>query len=182
MSRNVILYISVSLDGFIADQNGNVDWIEGEDKNYIGDYGYADFIRNIDTVIMGYNTYRQITEILSPNEWVYKGLKSYVFTSKEYKDTDDIKFINEDIVSFLEIHKKNDGKDIWICGGADITNQCIKCDVIDEYHITTVPVILGKGIRLFNEDNPLIKLVLKSTKQENGLVENVYIRKRCCYE
>lgn len=78
--RKVILYIAVSIDGFIADSLGNVDWIRGHNDNYDGDYGYAEFIKGMDTVILGYNTYRQIVEELSPDEWVYDGLESYVFT------------------------------------------------------------------------------------------------------
>lgn len=177
MNRTVVLYISVSLDGFIADNNAGVEWIEGQDENYNSDYGYDNFIRNIDTVILGYNTYRQITEELSPDEWVYKGLISYVFTSKKYKDTNEIKFVNEDITLFIEALKEQHGKDIWICGGADIANQCMKSNIIDEYHITTIPVILGKGIRLFEDDNPQIKLRLKELKQENGLIESVYVKR-----
>lgn len=47
--RKVILYISTSIDGFIADKLGNVDWIKGQDDRYESDYGYDDFIKNIDT-------------------------------------------------------------------------------------------------------------------------------------
>ena len=60
MKRKVILYISQSLDGFIADSKGNVDWILGNNENYDSDYGYETFIKDIDTVILGANTYKQI--------------------------------------------------------------------------------------------------------------------------
>lgn len=75
MKRKVILYISQSLDGFIADSKGNVDWILGNNKEYLSDYGYETFIKDIDTVILGYNTYSQIINELSPDNWVYKDLK-----------------------------------------------------------------------------------------------------------
>ena len=64
MKRKVILYISQSLDGFIADSNRSVNWISGKDKEYDSDYGYEDFIKNIDTVILGANTYKQIKDEL----------------------------------------------------------------------------------------------------------------------
>lgn len=53
MKRKVVLYISQSLDGFIADSKGNVDWILGNNENYDSDYGYENFIKDIDTVILG---------------------------------------------------------------------------------------------------------------------------------
>lgn len=176
-NRKTILYISMSLDGFIADQYHQVSWIEGEDKNHNGDYGYSEFIKTIDTVILGNRTYRQIITELSPNEWVYQDFTSYVFTNEKVKDTANIKFVRENIKTLIEKLKKQEGKDIWICGGSDIVNQCIKNNLIDEYRITIVPIILGKGLRLFNNDHSLIKLKWKAVKQENGLLECIYVKK-----
>ncbi len=51
--RKVILYIAVSLDGYIADARGGVDWLGGQSADYTGDYGYEDFTAQVDTVIMG---------------------------------------------------------------------------------------------------------------------------------
>ena len=174
MKRKIILYISQSLDGFIADNNGSVDWILGNDKNYNSDYGYENFIKNIDTVILGYNTYKQIREVLSPNEWVYNNLQSYILTSKKMKDTNNIKYVNKNVKDLIDKLQQEEGKDIWICGGANVVNQCIKENLIDEYHITTVPIILGCGIRLFESNNKKIELELKETKNENGLIACIY--------
>ena len=80
--RKVILYIAMSLDGYIADQNGNVDWLNeyDSDEDVEGTDSYSLFLDKVDTVIIGYNTYHQIVTELSPEQWVYKGLKSYVIT------------------------------------------------------------------------------------------------------
>ncbi len=177
MNRKVILYISTSVDGFIADKLGSVNWINGQEENYESDYGYNNFIKNIDTVILGYNTYKQVVEELSPNEWVYNGLQSYVFTEKNMKDAEDIKFVNEDITTFIKKMKNTKGKNIWICGGANIANQLVKANLIDEYHITTIPVILGSGIRLFQKDNVYIRLKLEESKEENGIITNIYSKR-----
>lgn len=177
MKRKVILYISQSLDGFIADSKGNVDWILGNNKEYVSDYGYENFIKDVDTVILGYNTYSQIKYKLSPDNWVYENLKSYVLTSKEIKDTSNIKYVNMNIKELINKLQKEKGKNIWICGGANLVNQCVKEDLIDEYQITTVPVILGNGIRLFEKNNKNIKLELKDTKQENGLIIGIYAKR-----
>ena len=174
MKRKVILYISQSLDGFIANSKRNVDWILGNDVEYVSDYGYENFIREIDTVILGYNTYIQIKNDLSPSNWVYEDLKSYVLTSKKIKDTSNIKYVNMNIKELINRLQQEKGKNIWICGGANIVNQCVKEDLIDEYQITTVPVILGNGTRLFEKNNKRIKLELKDTKEENGLIIGIY--------
>ena len=70
-----------------------------------------------------------------------------------------------------------DGKNIWICGGANIANQLVKANLIDEYHITTIPVILGSGIRLFQKDNVYIRLKLEESKEENGIITNIYSKR-----
>lgn len=175
--RKIILYISVSVDGFIADKSGGVNWLKGQDENYESDYGYDSFVKNIDTVIFGYNTYRQVIEELSPDEWVYNDLQSYVFTRREMKDTENIHFVNEDIIEFIKKLKNEEGKDIWICGGANIVNQLVKVNLIDEYHLTTIPIILGSGIRLFQKDNIDIQLKLETSKVENGIITNIYSKR-----
>lgn len=178
MSRKVILYIAVSIDGYIADKDGNVSWLNGEDESYQGDYGYQEFINNVDTVIMGKITYRQIITELSPNEWPYKNLKSYVFTHKYIKDNENITFLSCNIVSFIKDLKKKEGKNIWICGGSNIVNQLIKQNLIDEYYLSMIPVVLGEGIPLFLNHNPYLRLHLKQTNTINGILNIIYTNRR----
>lgn len=64
--RKVSLYIAMSLDGYIADRNGSVDWLNGQDGDTENIDTYSTFIKDMDTVIMGWNTYHQITTELSP--------------------------------------------------------------------------------------------------------------------
>ena len=73
MERKVILYLAMSLDGFIADKNGGVGWMDlaNNGEAFEGDYGYAAFSAEVDTVLMGMTTYRQITQELSPGAWPY---------------------------------------------------------------------------------------------------------------
>ena len=177
MKRKVILYISQSLDGFIADSKGSVDWILGNNEDYDSDYGYETFIKDIDTVIIGANTYKQIKNELSPDKWVYEDLQSYVLTNEKIEDTTNIKYVNMNIKELINELQQENGKNIWICGGANLVNQCVTEDLIDEYQITTVPVILGNGIRLFEKNNKNIKLELKDTKEENGLILGIYSKR-----
>lgn len=80
------------------------------------------------------------------------------------------------IEELIERLKQEKGKNIWICVGANLVNQCLKNDLIDEYQITTVPVILGNGTRLFEKNGKKIKLELKEIKEENGLVIGRYTK------
>ncbi len=175
MDRKVVLYIAISLDGFIADINGGIDWLGGQDNSYNGDYGYSNFIKNIDTVIMGMNTYKQIVKKLSPDKWPYSDIKSYVFTSKKMINSENIIFVDQDIKSFILDLKNKKGLDIWINGGANIANQLIKNDMIDEYNLSIMPIILGQGIPLFNIVYK--KLKLDKYSEENGVLNIVYSRR-----
>ena len=65
--RNIILYIAMSLDGYIADENGGVDWLSGQDPEDKSESSYPEFVQSIDTVIMGWETYHQVITELSPH-------------------------------------------------------------------------------------------------------------------
>ena len=108
---------------------------------------------------------------------MYEDLKSYVLTNEAIEDSTNIKYIKTNIKNLIDTLQQENGKDIWICGGANLIDQCIKENLIDEYQITTIPIILGGGIRLFEEGNKEIKLKLKDIKEENGLIIANYIRR-----
>ena len=176
--RNVILYIAMSLDGFIADQDGGVGWLEDESPDIQENENYSKFIKTVDTVIMGHTTYRQIISELSKDRWPYEGMETYVLTHRQSEPKLGVHFVNGEITDLLEELKSRKGKDIWICGGADIVNQLILKDEIDTYHITLIPCILGSGIKLFQENNPATSLKLRSTDQYDGLVDLIYESRR----
>ncbi len=170
--RKVILYIAMSIDGYICDEHGGVDWLVGHDKDN-QDSTYDTFIQNIDTICMGYTTYHQIIHELSPDVWPYFEQHTYVLTHHQNENTKNISFV-DDIHSLLLDLKSKDGKDIWICGGASLVKQCI--DDIDEFHISIIPTILSRGTSLFQFDKQ-ISLYLMETSENNGIVELKYKRK-----
>jgi len=110
--RKVVLFIAMSLDGYIADCDGNVDWLNGQEKHMENMDTYSIFVKDIDTVIMGWKTYHQIVTELSPEEWVYNDLASYVITHNEYTSTDKIKFTHEKPCDLINKLKQEKGKDI----------------------------------------------------------------------
>ena len=173
--KKVVLYIAMSLDGYIADKEGKVDWLKGQNGNEDMIDTYSDFIKEVDTVVMGWNTYRQIITELSPNQWVYSDLTTYVITHRQLPPTENIKFIQENPCDLVKRLKQEQGKKIWICGGAKIVQALLKEKLIDEYTISVIPTILGAGIRLFGETVKEIELKLLSTFTYNGIVELIYV-------
>lgn len=175
--RKVILFIAMSLDGYIADRYGKVDWLAGQDRQKDTVDTFEEFVKNIDTVIMGWKTYHQIITELSPEHWVYPNLKSYVVTHQQVTSTQKIIFTSEkpqDIVSKL---KQKQGKDIWICGGSQMIHPLLKSQLIDEYYITAIPILLGSGIRLFQSEYYSVPLKLIHYRENNGMMELVYVHR-----
>ncbi|MDE6167353.1 MAG: dihydrofolate reductase family protein [Acetatifactor sp.] len=175
--RRVILFIAMSLDGYIADSEGKVGWLggQGNDEEMIDTY--SEFVANVDTVVMGWNTYDQIITELSPKEWVYSGLESYVVTHRDCPSTELVRFTGEEPCSLIRKLKKEAGKGIWICGGADIVRQLMTEDLIDMYYVSVIPMLLGKGIRLFGGSGKEIPLRLVKTQSYDGITDLVYERR-----
>ena len=175
--RKIVLFIAMSLDGYIADSNGGVGWLGGEraEENDMG--SYEEFIKDIDTVIMGAATYRQIVMELSPDEWMYPDFTSYIITHHPEQSSDQIRFTTENAAQLVSRLRAEPGKDIWICGGASIVRQLVQSGLIDKYTINVMPTILGGGIRLFDTAQQEIKLKLIQTKSYNGITDLVYERR-----
>lgn len=175
--RKVVLFIAMSLDGYIADANGGIEWLGGQSPDANDMTTYEKFILTVDTVIMGGNTYRQLTTELSPDKWIYSDLISYIVTHSPKQSTHNIHFTTENPCQLVKRLKAETGKDIWICGGASIVQQLIQEDVIDQYYINVIPTILGNGIRLFDKAQKEIKLKLIKTYSYNGITDLVYERR-----
>lgn len=175
--RRVVLFIAMSLDGYIADEKGNVDWLMGQEPGKDDMESYDEFIKDISTVVMGWNTYHQLITELSPDKWIYSGLKSYVLTHRNLPEEEEIEFADEDVCKLVQKLKETSPKDIWICGGAAVVQPLIKENLVDQYYISVIPTILGGGVRLFEGGCSEIKLRLVDTKRYNGIVDLVYERR-----
>lgn len=73
--------------------------------------------------------------------------------------------------------KEEDGKGIWICGGAEVVRRLVEEDLIDCYYLTVIPVLLGSGIRLFENNFNEIKLRLVKSQSYNGMTDLVYVKR-----
>lgn len=175
--RKISLFIAMSLDGYIADSKGGVDWLKGQGNDNENIDTYSEFVKNIDTILMGMNTYHKIVTELSPKEWVYNDFTTYVITHNEHTSSEKIRFVNISPVDLVNRLKEENGKDIWICGGANLIRQLVNENLIDCYYITVIPTLLGSGIRLFENGKHEIKLRLLRTQSYNGMTDLIYIRR-----
>ncbi|HEX2969973.1 MAG TPA: dihydrofolate reductase family protein [Bacteroidales bacterium] len=171
--RKVILFIAASSDGYIATQDEDLSFLEivqseGED------YGYEEFIRNVDTVIMGRKTYDWIMKEVK--EYPHPDMDSYIITRTPRHDNGRIKFYTgnlKDLIRHLKLNEQ--GKNIFIDGGAEIIDVLLKENLIDEFIISIVPILLGDGIRLFKDGRPELRLHLLHSKcYGTGLVQLHY--------
>lgn len=175
--KKVSLFIAMSLDGYIADSKGGVSWLTGQGDDSENIDSYSEFVKDIDTILMGRNTYHQLITELSPDVWVYDDFITYVITHEENVSSDKIIFANENPGDLIKKLKEQGGKGIWVCGGADIVQQFVNENLIDIYYITVIPTILGSGIRLFENGKNEIKLKLLHTQNYNGMIDLIYTRR-----
>lgn len=176
--RSVELFIAMSLDGYIADANGGVDWLSSrEAAEADGEDAYAQFIKDVDTVVMGWKTYHQIVTELSPEQWVYDDLTSYVVTHRKEASTENILFTGEDPCTLIRRLTREAGKTIWICGGASIVRPLLRENLIDRFSISVIPTILGGGVRLFEEVGKEVKLRFVKSESSGGILTLTYERR-----
>lgn len=143
----IVLYIATSQDGFIADENGTVDWLpQTVDETGGQDYGYQEFYDSVDALAIGRKTYEQI---LGFGDWPYPGKHSYIFTRKPMKSSNkEIEFVSDDIQGFIQDMEKKNIRKLWIVGGSELIEAFYDQGRIDEFIITVFPPILKKGIPL----------------------------------
>ena len=164
----LILYIASSLDGYIASTAGEVDWLFTDQ-----DYGYTDFLASIDRLLIGRVTYEQI---LTFGNYPYSGNQGFVFSRTIQRDRDEnVNFVAGDLVSFVKDLKLQNGKDIWLVGGAAIAKTCLENNLVDKFILSIHPIILGEGIALFPPPLPTLSLKLEHCQTfDSGLVQLTY--------
>ncbi len=168
------LYISMSLDGFIATSNHDLSWLdivaqEGED------YGYAAFTQNIQAYIVGRKTYEVVLGLTGGVFPQAQQYDCYVLTRQDLKGEDGVQLYDGDLAALVG-RLKQEGKNIYCDGGGGVVQALMQLNLIEEYIISIIPMILGDGIRLFRGGLAERKrLELLNTKTfETGLVQLHY--------
>lgn len=160
MTMKCSVFIATSVDGFIAKQDGSVDWLHsaGNQAVDMGDHanmGMAEYLATIDCMIMGRKCMEVISSFnLTPEQWPYGDIKIYALSNSLYEAPDNLKDKVEmysgninDLIARLEL----DGfKHAYIDGGATI-QAFLNLKLINEMTITRAPILLGEGIPLFGK-------------------------------
>ncbi|MEO6282605.1 MAG: dihydrofolate reductase family protein [Dyadobacter sp.] len=175
MSKKVILYIAASLDGYIATNDDDLGFLSIVEQPG-QDYGYGKFIETIDTVIIGRKTYDKVLSM--GFDYPHADKKSYIVTRSAKPDIGNIQFFTGDLKELVTDLKQQEGKDIFVDGGAEVVNLLMQHDLFDDFIVSLIPTFLGDGIRLFKGGRPAQNLEFISSESfESGLVQLHYKRK-----
>ncbi|MGD8171243.1 dihydrofolate reductase family protein [Vibrio sp. TRT 21S02] len=174
-----IVYIAISLDGYIAGENNQMDWLHDVPNPDGSDFGFADFMDTVDALIMGRNTFEMVLSfgVAWPyNKPVFVLTNTLKTVPEGYEDK--VFLINGELKTVVDRLNQQGYQSLYIDGGKTV-QSFLKEDLIDEMIITTIPTILGKGIPLFSElAAPLKFKHVHAERLADHLVKNHYIRLR----
>lgn len=171
------VFIATSLDGYIADKEGSIDWLHSIPNPNLDDMGYKDFMQSVDALVMGRTTFETVCgfEI----DWPYQK-PVFVLSNKlreipnQYKNKAFL--INGKLKNIIEEINQKGFQSLYVDGGATI-QSFLKEDLIDEMIITKIPILLGGGTPLFGELNsPLSFKCTKSKIYLDQVVQNHFVR------
>jgi len=134
-------------------------------------------VSSVDTVIMGRKAYDDSGELTINSIEGFSEKRLIITTSRSLEASEGIEVYNGDINALLKRLKEEEGKDIWLFGGAGSIDPIIKADMVDEYIIGIIPVILGNGRPLFLGNNPMIELHLDSLMLNDGVTMLKYSKR-----
>jgi dihydrofolate reductase len=159
--QKLIYHVATTLDGFIAHPDHTIDGFVGEGE-HVKDY--LDSLHNdYDVVLMGRKTYEFGFQfgVTNPYPW----LRQYVLSrSMESSPDENVRLVSENIVDFVQGLKQEDGKGIYLCGGAELAASLFEAGFVDEILLKLNPVVFGTGIPLFSRQIPQTGLILKDSK------------------
>jgi dihydrofolate reductase len=171
-NRKVIIYLATSLDGFIAGENDDISWLSTVDRPG-EDYGFTDFYKTVDTVVMGRRTYDKARTFKGP--FPHRSKKCYVVSRQKSGSDENVTFFNGNPGELIQQLKEQKGKNIFCDGGAEIIHELLQQNLVDRYIVSVIPILVGSGIALFKSGRPQQHLQLtRSTTFPSGLVQLWY--------
>lgn len=165
----VFFYGCITMDGYLADKNNNLDWLY--QTGTIEETGYDCFYKKMDITIMGKKTFNEI-ENIEDIASVYGTTKNYVFTHAESLSVKEFIPVNCDVVEFVKKIEKDNN--IWVIGGNTILAPLLDNNVVDKLIIQIAPVLLGNGIRLFSQKEVLKRFYLEEVKKYGQFAELIF--------
>ncbi len=175
----VTLHMVSSLDGFIARKDNSVSWLDTSGRIYepgvsISEEEAAAFVKTIDCYVLGSRTYEHALEL----GWPYGDTPTVVVTGRKLPSTrKSVEFYSGDLKTLLDERLAARYRNIWLVGGAMLSQRFLELGLIDEIMLTIAPVLLGDGLRLFGGSLTEEQWDLKNVvAYKNGFVELSYSR------
>ncbi len=173
----VTLHVVASLDGFIANKDNTVSWMDSPDDVYekgITDAEAAASMEPIGCFVLGSRTYEHALEL----GWPYGETPTVVLTSRELPSTrNTVEFYSGDLKRLVDDVLAPRYGNIWMVGGAVAGQSFLRLDLVDEIRLMIAPVLLGEGLRLFSDSGSETRWRLKNVAGfKNGYVGLVYER------
>jgi len=173
--RRSVYYFTMSLDGYIADAEGSVDWMAGAPNI---DYGYKEFYDSVGTILLGRRTYEHMLKM--GDFFPYPDREVRVFSSNDkLKVAAESVHITQDdpakVLARLQLGAADEGL-IWIGGGGTLAGSLLEAGLIDELRVFVQPILLGEGIPAFASEKVTARL-LELTAQKQwpaGIIELRY--------
>jgi dihydrofolate reductase len=160
----VVYYCASSLDGYIAEQDDTLEWLMGYDGSYEGgegappvEGGYDEFYEGIGAMVAGSATYEFVLDYMKKgHEWMYKGKPFWVLSSRDQPVPEgegvDVRVVEGKVTDLHDEMIESAGeRDFWVVGGGNVASQYADAGLLDEVHVTVVPVVLAKGKPLFDD-------------------------------
>ena len=164
-------FIAATLDGYIADKDGGIGFLDefGE-----VDHGYEDFISQIETVVVGRNTYDHVMEMAA---WPYEEQRGVVVTHRPVEDLPEgVEAWGGSVADeLIPVLRDNTEGDIWVAGGSNLQQQFLEAGGLDRIDLFVVPILLGDGIPLWPKSDHRHRLEIESaTGLERGMLRLEY--------
>jgi dihydrofolate reductase len=164
-----VYYLAVSLDGFIAEPDGGVDWL----NDFHGEYGISDFFRSIDAMVMGRKTY----EVALKLGGVPKSEARTIVLSRKLKSAGkNAEVWRGTVTALAKDLAARKAKRVWVMGGGITASSFLDEGLLDEIEVTTMPIVLGEGIPMFGKLRRHSGFRLESLQKfDDGVVLRKYV-------
>jgi dihydrofolate reductase len=176
-NSHVTIHMVASLDGFIARKDGSVDWMETSDEFAGGDSMDPEFVeaflKTIDCYVMGSRTYETALSFEAKGfGWSYGDKPTFVLTRRELPRTrDTIEFYSGDLAQFVNGRLRPTFHSIWFVGGGVVSGECLRLGLADEVRYSILPILIGDGIRFFENLDRDVALHLAEVKAyQSGMI------------
>lgn len=176
-SATVTLHVVSSLDGLIAKKDNSISWLETPGSVYEAGVSLsadqiAEFVKSIDCYVLGSRTYEHALEL----GWPYGDTPTVVVTTRKLQASrKSVEFYSGNLKELIDERLAPRYRNIWLVGGAMLSQRFLELDLVDQIRLTVAPVLLGDGLRLFGELSEEKRWSLKNvTAYKNGFVELWY--------